>query len=130
MIFVDSCIFIALADDKDQWHEQTKAVVKHLKNERIVISDFIISEALTEIGRRSGGKKAHQLFNYFVDNCEVVYVDVQLLFESESTFLKFDGKLSLADSVSVNIMLREIIKNIISFDSDFDKIKEINRIFW
>lgn len=128
MIFVDSCIFIAIADDRDQWHNKARTVVKYLKDSKVIISDFIISEALTEIRRRSGGKEAHRLFNYFVDNCEIVYVDAKLMRESESIFLKFDGKLSLADSVSVSIMLRRDVKDIISFDSDFDKIEGINRI--
>ncbi|MHC1567922.1 MAG: type II toxin-antitoxin system VapC family toxin, partial [Candidatus Syntropharchaeia archaeon] len=122
-------VFIAIADERDQWHEVGKKVIGRLKSEKIVISDFVISEVLTEIGRRSGGKSAYQLFHYFVDNCEIVYVDAKLLLESVATFLKFDGKLSLADAVSVNIMRKMGITDIISFDSDFDKVDEINRIY-
>ncbi len=35
----------------------------------------------------------------------------------------------LSNAASVEIMKSHKVKNILSFDSDFDKIKEINRIF-
>jgi predicted nucleic acid-binding protein len=44
-------------------------------------------------------------------------------------FLKYGGKLSVADSVSIAIMKRRGIKKIISFDSDFDRVKGISRIY-
>jgi len=44
-------------------------------------------------------------------------------------FLKYDGTLSFADSVSVQIMKELKIEKIVSFDSDFDKVKEIIRIY-
>ena len=127
MIFIDSCFFIAIADKKDQWHTNAKKLMPTL-NDKIVISDYIISEVLTEIGKRSGGKNAHQLFYFFIDNCRIIYVDSELLLDGELLFLKYDGTLSLADSVSVKIMQKMNITDIISFDSDFDKIADINRI--
>ena len=44
------------------------------------------------------------------------------------TFLKYDGSISLADASSVEIMKKYGIKKIISFDGDFDKVDEIERI--
>jgi len=128
MIFVDSCFYIAIADKKDQWHKKAKNLTKYIENKEVIISDFIISEVLTEIGKRGGGKKVHQLFEYFIDNCEITYVNPDLLVESESLFLKYDGTLSLADAVSATIMREKGIWDIISFDSDFDKVEGINRI--
>ncbi len=43
-------------------------------------------------------------------------------------FLKYDGSISLADASSIEIMKKYGIKKIISFDSDFDKANEIDRI--
>ena len=44
------------------------------------------------------------------------------------TFLKYDGTLSFADAVSVEIMKDLGINQIVSFDSDFDKVDGIIRI--
>ena len=56
MILVDSSFFIALADQKDQWHRAAKHLLPSLDGETLVISDLIVAEAVTIIGRRSGGK--------------------------------------------------------------------------
>jgi len=47
--------------------------------------------------------------------------------KSMDTFLKYDGSISLADASSIEIMKKHGVKKIISFDSDFDKINEIDR---
>jgi predicted nucleic acid-binding protein len=43
-------------------------------------------------------------------------------------YLKYDGSLSLADSLSLQIMNEQNIREIVSFDIDFDKVKEIQKI--
>jgi uncharacterized protein len=128
MIFVDSSFFIALVDRKDQWHPAAKAVLPVLADEAIIISDLIIAESVTIIGRRSGGKAVEQLYHYFTDNCDLVVTDEKILKGGMSVFLRYDGTLSVSDAVSVFIMGRKNIDRILSFDSDFDKVSGIVRI--
>lgn len=128
MIFVDSSFFIALVDRKDQWHPAAKAVLPVLTDETIIISDLIIAESVTLIGRRSGGKAGEQLYHYFIDNCDLVFIDEKILKGSISVFLRYDGTLSVSDSASVFIMMKKNINRILSFDSDFDKVAGIVRI--
>ena len=128
MIFVDSSFFIALVDRKDQWHSAAKAVLPLLADETILISDLIIAESVTIIGRRSGGKPGVQLYHYFTDNCDLVFTDEKILNGGMSVFLRYDGTLSVSDAVSVFIMERENIDRIVSFDADFDKVEGIVRI--
>jgi len=128
MIFVDSSFFIALVDRKDQWHPAAKAVLPVLTDETIIISDLIITESITIIGRRSGGKAGEQLYHYFIDNCEVIFTDEKILEGSMTVFLRYDGTLSVSDSASVFIMMKKNIDRILSFDSDFDKVAGIVRI--
>ena len=129
MIFVDSSYYIAISDTKDQWHKKSLELSEYIENSISVVSSFIISEVVTEIGRRSGGKVAYTLYNYFTDNCKIIYIDRDMLSESMEIVLKYDGTLSLADAASVTIMDNMKISEIISFDSDFDKVNFINRIY-
>ncbi|MBX8635562.1 MAG: PIN domain-containing protein, partial [Thermoplasmata archaeon] len=76
----------------------------------------------------AGGKAARTLYDYFIDSCSVETVDRQLLDLAMAVHLRFDGILSVADSVSVALMTRDGIRQIVSFDGDFDKIKQIQRI--
>jgi len=128
MIFVDSSYYIAIADTKDQWHKKSLELSEYIENSISVVSSFIISEVVTEIGRRSGGKVAYNLYNYFTDNCKIIYIDRDLLSESMEIVLKYDGTLSLADAASIAIMDNMKIGEIISYDSDFDKVDFIRRI--
>ena len=127
MLFIDSSYYIAIADKKDQWHKKALNLSEYIQNSNSVISSLIISEVMTEIGRRNGGKAAYNLFNYFVDNCKIIYIDRDLLIESTEIFLKYDGTLSLADATSIAVMDNMKINEIISFDSDFDKVDFIYR---
>lgn len=128
MILVDSSFFIALVDRKDQWHSAAKEVLPILADETILISDLIIAESVSIIGRRSGGKAGEQLYHYFIDNCELVFIDDKILKGSMSVFLHYDGTLSVSDAASVFIMKGKNIERILSFDSDFDKVVGIVRI--
>ncbi len=128
MIFVDASFFIAALNKKDEWHEDAGELLPLIKKEEKLTSHLILSESVTLTGGLFGGKKGVILFNYILDNHEVVYPDKDLSFRAMETFLKYDGTLSFADSVSVEIMHDWEIDKIVSFDSDFDKVDGITRI--
>jgi len=56
MIFVDSSFFVALVDSKDQWLKKAKDLLPVLADDNMLISDLIIVESVSIIGKRSGGK--------------------------------------------------------------------------
>ncbi|RZN41369.1 MAG: PIN domain-containing protein [Methanosarcinales archaeon] len=89
---------------------------------------MIVSESVTLAGSLEGGKTGKILYEYFTDNCKITFMDVTMLAKAVDTFLMYDGSISLADAASVEIMKKHKIKKILSFDSDFDKIPEIDRI--
>lgn len=127
MIFVDSSYLIALVDEADSWHRRALKVSKDLPAGGI-ISDYVLLEAVTIIGHRGGGKAGRDLYESLMDNFQVVYLDKDLLGGSMDVYLEYDGMLSVADAVSVEIMRRRGIKRVVSFDKDFDKVEGISRI--
>jgi predicted nucleic acid-binding protein len=127
MIFADSSYFIALAREKDRWHHDALRVAGKNKDS-FLVSDLIISESVTLVGSLEGGKAGKLLYEYFIDNCKIEFVDREMLSKSMEMFLKYDGSISLADAVSVEMMKEKRVKKIISFDGDFDKVREIERV--
>lgn len=127
MIFADSSFFIGIAREKDRWHKDALRIAER-NNETLLISDLIISESVTMVGSLEVGKAGKILYEYFVDNCKIVFTDTDLLEYAMETFLMYDGTISLADAMSVEIMHEYEIDRIVSFDTDFDKVNEINRI--
>ena len=127
MIFADSSYFIALAREKDRWHKDALELAERIR-ESLLISELIISESITLIGSFEGGKAGKILYEYFEDNCKIEFINEEILKRSLEIFLKYNGSISIADASSIEIMKKHRIKKIISFDSDFDKVNEIERL--
>jgi hypothetical protein len=128
MIFVDSSFFIAIANRKDQWHEKARNLSEIIEKEDILISDLILSETVTAMGYLKGGKEGKLIYDYMKDNCKIEFADEDQYNQAIVTFLKYDGKLSLADALSVEVMKKYDVAEIVSFDSNFDRVSGILRI--
>jgi predicted nucleic acid-binding protein len=129
LIFIDSSYLIALVNDNDQWHDKAVKIIDKIEKRKTITSTLNISETITMIGKISGGKIADETFDYIKDNFTITDVTINLLNKTRKTYLKYDGTLSLADCVAVLIMKKYGISEIVSFDSDFDKVKGIVRIY-
>ncbi len=127
MILGDSSFFIGLANRRDRWHRDAVRVSGDLRD-RILVTDLVIAEAVTEVGNHVGAKAGMRLYRYFFDDCEVRFVDAALLDAGIQRWLGFDARLSVADAVSVEVMVREGISRVASFDTDFDRIRGIERL--
>ncbi|MBI5460450.1 PIN domain-containing protein [Methanobacterium sp.] len=128
MIFIDASFFIAASIKKDQWHTRVREILPEVTEQDKMTSIVVLSEAVTMVGSLVGGKMGALLYNYIMDNHEVNFVDKELSAQAMNFFLNYDGVLSFADSVSVQLMKQYKIDTIVSFDSDFDKVKGIVRI--
>ncbi len=126
-MFVDSSFWVAITDRRDQWHERAKAVAARV-GRRPTILDLAASEALTIVGSRLGGKAAHELFEYFLDSCRILHMSDELFESAMGRHLSFDGALSVTDCALVEAMVRIGDRQVLSFDSDFDRVKGLTRI--
>jgi predicted nucleic acid-binding protein len=131
LIFIDTSYFVALLDRGDKWHDRAKELSKQVTREELMTSGLVVSECITVIGSRGGGRVARALFDYIFDNCRIVFLTKELLLDAMEVFLEYDGRVSVTDSGSVALMRAHDIENIVSFseDSDFDNIEGIVRIF-
>jgi len=131
VIFIDSGFLIALFIDKDQWHNNAINLIDNIdklpKKDKI-LSNLVIEEIVTMIGSLVGAKEAVETYNYIHDNYTVFNENKELYDKSITTFLKYNVTLSLTDSTNVEIMRELGIHEIISFDSDFDKVNGIVRV--
>ena len=128
MIFIDSSFLTAYFNENDQWHKKSLRVAKSIKNREKVISNLIISETVTNIGSLLGGKAGNIVYNHLIKNYTLIYDNKNRSNNAMKIYLKYDGVLSLADSLSIQIMKEQSITEIASFDSDFDKVNGILRL--
>ena len=87
-----------------------------------------VAEAVTLVGSRTRAKDGMSLFQYFFDDCDVVFADEGLLRSAMSHWLRYDGRLSVPDCVTVEVMSRRGISRLLSFDSDFDRVRGVDRV--
>lgn len=127
MYVADASYFVGLADREDRWHRDSVRVKGSIP-QRFIVSDLVLAEAVTIVGARLGGRQAQVLYQYFLDACDVVYTDEKFLEDAMASHLHYGGRLSVADCMSLAIMARRGIEEIVSFDADFDRVKGIARV--
>jgi uncharacterized protein len=127
MPFGDASYFVALTDPKDQWHRKAlKVADKELG--RLHVTELVVSESITTVGAHCGAKPARHLYEFFLDSTHVEFANPEALEEAMEYHTKFDGTLSLSDCLTVVGMIKNKDHEVVSFDSDFDKVDGIRRI--
>lgn len=123
-VFLDSNIILRylLGDSK------ASKVERILKDKKIlVISDIVIAEVVWTLGRFYKWPKGKivQFLLVLLKNGNVEFNE-NTIFPTLNTFLKYNVRYTDA-YISVT-MRQSKVKSIYSFDKDFDKIPEINRL--
>jgi predicted nucleic acid-binding protein len=105
---------------------------------KLFITDVVLNEAINIICKRLENKGRSNEIEFFLKLIEKNYRIDEIVWISEDIrkyhplIIKFisinKGLLNYNDCFLLTFMLKNKIKNIISFDNDFDKIEGVNRI--
>lgn len=133
-VFIDTGIFVALRNADDELHIRSKELMKRaLKGEfgRIYTSDYIIDEAvITALVRTRRHDLAVDLGKYIIKSPRItkLWTTKDTFDAAWEKFKSFkDRPLTFSDCVSLTLMEKYRIKQLISFDSGFDGL--IQRIY-
>lgn len=135
--FLDTSFILALVLDSDSNHQ--KAVdLKGILNEKCYINNNVLNEVLTLTGRKLNIEYAKELYYNLIDSFELLN-EYDIPNYTSETFKIFEAnigtnskktKLSFTDSSIILTMKEHNIKNLVSFDNEFKKIKEIQITQW
>lgn len=128
MIFLDTTFIVGLFVSNDNWHESAVKVYNNIKGQKLVISKLVIAETVTIMKNKLKTKDIIEIYRNLPNFFEVIE-DEALFDDAMNEFVKYDSSISFFDAMYVAIMKREKISKIASFDSDFDKIDNIVRVF-
>ena len=130
-IFIDTCLFVALRNADDELHVRSKELMKRaLKGEfgRICTSDYVIDEAVTTaLIRTRRHDLAIDLGRYIIESPRMakLWVSEESFDKAWEKFQQFKDKpLSFTDCMSLSLMEKNRIKQIMSFDSGFDGLTQ------
>lgn len=133
MIFLDTSFLVSLEVETDQNHEKAIKVMDEIisgKFGKLIISDYIFDETVTvTFGKSRDLKKAVMVGTNLQNSAEILKVDERNLEEAWNLFKNQKGtRFSFTDCTILSLMKKEGIKNIATFDRDFENVKEINVI--
>jgi len=96
---------------------------------KISISDYIFDEVLTYVRKKMRASTSIKVANAMLDspNLRIIHVD-EFTFHASFHVFQIYEKLSFTDATTVVLLKNNDIKNLFSFDSGFDGIKDINRL--
>jgi predicted nucleic acid-binding protein len=126
-IFIDTGVFVALRNADDEFHTRGKELMKRaLKCEfgRAFTSDYVLDEAITTaLVRTKRHDLAVDIGKYIIESQRItkLYATEEIAAMAWKKFQKFKDKpLSFTDCVSLGLMEKNRIEQIMSFDSGFN----------
>lgn len=131
-IVLDSSFIIALMIKTDYSNKKAVSLVeKGILNNECYISNLIINEVITVIGNKSNKEIANKTYHFLKDNFIIIneYEINNFNEKTIDTYLEYNTKLSFTDSSIVEVMKKNNINKLLSFDKYFDKVDEIKRIY-
>ncbi len=128
--FVDANIFLEVLLMDKKW-ESAKLFLEKLENEELygITSDYIVFSILIQIQNKTKSTKKMEDFVNFLGNVKglkIIHFTPGILIKSTNNMEKH--KLDFDDSLQLAFMETLGIKEIVSFDSHFDNIRNIKRV--
>ena len=127
MIFVDSGAWIALLNQRDQYHDDAVAIYNGLKQQRarLLTTDYVTDETATWLKYRANHSVAMQFLD-LVESVEktgvltIAEIDKTLFQEAKRLFRQYDSaKLSFTDCTSFAVCQKHNISETYAFDDHF-----------
>lgn len=137
--FMDTTVLVAISNKCDKHHDKAKRLVRAILKEKthptIFVSDYIIDETISVVLARTKNepdefkRKILEHIDKIVYNSRfirVIHVD-EVTYSSALTYLRKEKTFlaSLTDWINAVTMKSRNIKEILSFDGDFDKISKL-----
>jgi len=120
-IFVDTSFVIALINEKDQHHDQAKALSYKFENSPLITTDAVLLEignALAKDFREEAIEVIKVLRR--AQNVEVIEIDSRLFENGLAAYEKYDDKKwGLVDCISFVVMWETGTTEALTFDGDF-----------
>ncbi len=126
MIFVDTTFLIALLIKTDPLHEKALEISETIR-ERKVINNTVLNETLNAFTGK-GGKAGKELYQVILEMFDIIYLDEKDYENAIDIYLNFNSSINYSDCTILSSMVKNKINRIVTFDSDFNKIKGINVI--
>lgn len=128
MIFLDSTYLIALILKNDSLYYKSHLLKSYLDDENKIINNTVFNEVLNSVTSNNSNYDLNHIKKLLLSfNIDFLTSDDYL--DSFDIFEYYNFSVNFSDCTILNTMQNYNINQIASFDSDFDKIKGVKRIY-
>ena len=127
---VDSGIFIGAKYPKDQYYTPSIEFLRKFMNgdiKKIYITDYVLTETVSFLLSKAGFQVADGAFDYLTKTENIEIIKIEDFDKIKSIFKKYK-MISITDSSLVALSEKLKVKEIFSFDKNFDSVKGIVRL--
>ena len=125
MIFLDSSYILSLIFENDINHLKAMQIRYVLEDEAKMINNTVLNEVLNSIDPNNSKIEINYIINRLLSLHKIDFLNYDDYIRSIKIFRYYNQSINFSDCTILKSMFENNINQIISFDSDFDKIKGI-----
>lgn len=130
MIFLETSFIINLNVQKVQNHERAKKINNIIKNKKKIISEIVIYETLTVLRKlKQNDDTVKRVYDSLINSEDIEVLEDIIYYEPALEDTIINNTIGFFDNLSHIVMINNDIKEIASFDPDFDIFSDIKRIY-
>ena len=127
MIFLDSTYLIGVILKNDSYTTKSLKLKPVLKNEKKIINNTVLNEVLNSLTAINSNYDVDELIDLLL-SFKIDFLTPEDYADSVASYKYYNHAINFSDCTILNSMIKNNVNTIVSFDSDFDKIKGIHRI--
>ncbi len=129
MLFIDTCYLLSLINEKAKNHEEAKILSQYINEEKTLINSTVLLEMLNRLKKEQYAKYRNKVINLLYDMDNIHYLNMNDYNNALITCKYYSFMVNYSDCTILETMKQFNVTDIVSYDSDFDKIKGIRRIY-
>jgi predicted nucleic acid-binding protein len=130
MIFLETSYLINYFVPKAENYKKANEIFETIENEQKAISEMVVYETLTVLLKlKQNDKMIKKAHNSIANSDDINVFEDVLYYEKALDYTLNKNKIGFFDNLSYMVMKNNGIKEIASFDEDFDIFKDIKRIY-
>ena len=125
MIFLETSFLVGFFVETDEHHEKALKIIENIDEAEIIISEMIIYETLTVLRKKN---QDNEIVNDVYNKLSEMTVYEDVIYYEQALKDTLINNVGFFDNLSHVVMKNNDIKQIASFDLDFDIFEDIKRM--
>ena len=132
MLFFDTSFIIGLFNKNDDNHHKVKKLLEiepNISKQKKAINNIVLTEVLNKIKKDYYRNVREDIINFLLSMDEIYFVEDEDYLKAIKLMQNYKYTINYSDCLILLSMFNNNINTIVSFDSDFNRIDGINRIY-